>query len=211
MSASSARAERGALCDLLTDLGPAAPTLCAGWTTHDLAAHLVTRERRVQALPGLVLGGRLRARTQEMTEETRRRYGYHALVAQLRDPPPVLRQPLLDDLANLHELFVHHEDVRRANGARQPRALDEPTRARLRRRLRVGAPVLLRGVRGVGVVVAEPGHTPFTARRGPSAVRLTGDVGELLLYVFGRREVAAVQLAGPPAAVARLQAARLGA
>jgi uncharacterized protein (TIGR03083 family) len=44
-----ARAERAALCDLFDEVGPDAPTLCAGWTTRDLAAHLVIRERRADA------------------------------------------------------------------------------------------------------------------------------------------------------------------
>src|SRR5690606_24047731 len=38
-----ARAERHALADLLMAVGPDAPTLCAGWTTAHLAAHLVVR------------------------------------------------------------------------------------------------------------------------------------------------------------------------
>ena len=32
------------------------PPLCEGWTTRDLAAHLVVRERRPDALPGLMFG-----------------------------------------------------------------------------------------------------------------------------------------------------------
>src|SRR5262249_52743320 len=36
--------ERAELCDLLDELGPDAPTLLDGWTTRDLAAHLVLRE-----------------------------------------------------------------------------------------------------------------------------------------------------------------------
>ncbi|MCW2608081.1 MAG: hypothetical protein JWO60_2774, partial [Frankiales bacterium] len=43
---SVAAAERAALLDLLAASGPDAPTLCPGWTTHDLAAHLVVRERQ---------------------------------------------------------------------------------------------------------------------------------------------------------------------
>ena len=35
-----------ALCDLFEEVGPDAPTLCGDWTTRDLAAHLVMRERR---------------------------------------------------------------------------------------------------------------------------------------------------------------------
>ena len=52
--ASLAQSERAALCDLFTELGPEAPTLCAGWSTADLAAHLVARERRPDSGPGLV-------------------------------------------------------------------------------------------------------------------------------------------------------------
>jgi hypothetical protein len=37
--------ERAQLSDLLGELGPGAPTLLAPWTTRDLAAHLVLRER----------------------------------------------------------------------------------------------------------------------------------------------------------------------
>jgi len=43
---------------LLDKTGPDAPTLCSGWTTGDLAAHLVLREHRPDAAAG-VLGGPL--------------------------------------------------------------------------------------------------------------------------------------------------------
>ena len=46
---SFARDERIALCDLLDETGPEAPTLCEGWRTLDLAAHLVLREHRPDA------------------------------------------------------------------------------------------------------------------------------------------------------------------
>ncbi|HYZ38638.1 MAG TPA: maleylpyruvate isomerase family mycothiol-dependent enzyme, partial [Pseudonocardiaceae bacterium] len=47
--------ERRALCDLMDQLGPEAATLCAGWTTRDLAAHLILRESRMDAAPGILL------------------------------------------------------------------------------------------------------------------------------------------------------------
>ena len=50
-----ARGERTALCDLLDRLGPEAPTLCTGWTTYDLAAHLALRERSLA--PALMPAG----------------------------------------------------------------------------------------------------------------------------------------------------------
>ena len=50
--------ERHELSDLLDQLGPDQPTLCEGWTTADLAAHLVVRERDPRSGPGILLGGR---------------------------------------------------------------------------------------------------------------------------------------------------------
>ena len=47
--------ERAALCDTLEKFGADAPTLCEGWTTLDLAAHLVAREARSDAAAGLVV------------------------------------------------------------------------------------------------------------------------------------------------------------
>ena len=49
--------ERRELCDLFDELGPSVPTLLEGWTAHDLAAHLVLRERDLVAGPCLVLPG----------------------------------------------------------------------------------------------------------------------------------------------------------
>src|SRR5262245_1019420 len=41
--------ERRGLCDILDEIGPSAPTLLDGWNTHDLAAHIVLRERDLVA------------------------------------------------------------------------------------------------------------------------------------------------------------------
>ena len=48
---SLAQQERQTLCDLMIDAVPDAPTLCEGWRTADLAAHLVVRERRPDSGP----------------------------------------------------------------------------------------------------------------------------------------------------------------
>ena len=50
-----ARAERAALCDLFDSVGPDQPLLCTGWTTRDLAAHLLVRDRRPDAAAGIVI------------------------------------------------------------------------------------------------------------------------------------------------------------
>src|ERR1700678_3703297 len=53
--------ERRALCDLFGELGPDAPTLCEGWTTSDLAVHLIMCEARPHAWAGVPLGDRVPA------------------------------------------------------------------------------------------------------------------------------------------------------
>ena len=50
-----ARSERRELCELMTTLGPDAPTLCEGWTAHHLAAHLHIRESDPLATVGVVM------------------------------------------------------------------------------------------------------------------------------------------------------------
>src|SRR6266496_4406731 len=166
--------ERAQLSDLLGELGPEAPTLLAPWTTRDLAAHLVLRERDYLAGPGLVLPGAWA----RLAERRRRRLAlrdFTWLVATIRSGPPpgFFRIGWVRRLPGLNEFFVHHEDVRRANG-RGPRtnehAMDEAlwrnvSRAPwfLARRLRVarlGPPQQAR----------SPRHVPRPAgRRGERA------------------------------------------
>ncbi len=50
-----AAAERNALADLFLERGPDEPTLAGDWTTNDLLAHLVVRERRPDAAPGILI------------------------------------------------------------------------------------------------------------------------------------------------------------
>ena len=45
--------ERAAICDEFAAAGPDRPTLCAGWNTRDLLAHLLVRERQPWVAPGL--------------------------------------------------------------------------------------------------------------------------------------------------------------
>jgi uncharacterized protein (TIGR03085 family) len=228
-----ARRDRVGLCQLLEDLGPDAPTLCAGWTTRDLAAHLVARDRRPDSIPGLVVpalaGWSERVRGGEL------RRPYQELVAALRDGPPrwsPLRRPAADRAGNTHEFFVHHEDVRRAQPEWEPRLLDARDEADLWRVLGWFAGRAFRQV-PVGVVLRRPDGTTRVvrqvgrarrARRGGAAtsaganpadpaaiptVILTGPPGELLLYAFGRKDQARVELDGEAAAVAQLESAPL--
>jgi uncharacterized protein (TIGR03085 family) len=112
---SLAGAQRAGLCNLLEQSGPDAPTLCAGWTTYDLAAHLVLRERRPLQAAGIAVRA-LRPATAKAMRRLQERYGYADLVALLRSGPPPwspMRVPWAE-AGNVLEFFVHTEDVRRA-------------------------------------------------------------------------------------------------
>src|SRR5688500_15114749 len=112
--------ERAQLCLRFDELGPDAPTLCEGWTTADLAAHLVIRERNPVAAPGILLGDKVAplGRLTDSAMEREKAKGYDRVVERVRTGPPLgpFRVPGLRTQINLVEYAVHHEDVRRANG-----------------------------------------------------------------------------------------------
>jgi len=207
-----AAAERTALLDLLDAAGPDAATLCEGWTTHDLAAHLVARERRPQALAGILVPPL--HRLTEAAEAAERRRPYAELVARLRGGPPpwsaggLLRGPL-SGVTDVHEFYVHHEDVRRLIDP-SPRAADPALDDALWSRLRLMGGLLARRVRGHGLTAQTPDGRQATLRRGPDPLTVHGTPAELLLFLFGRQGAAHVELAGSPAAVQAVVAARLG-
>lgn len=202
--------ERLALCDLFDELGPAAPTLLDGWTAHDLAAHLVLREHDVLAGPCLVLPGPFQRFAERRRARLVRRKDFPWLVGRLRCGPPVgfFRLGWVRDMANLNEFFVHHEDVRRANGF-GPRVLAPEMDAALWRNVRRGSRFLSRRLRGCGLELAWADDR-VTVRPGSPTVRLAGSPGELLLYLFGRQVAARVEVSGPPDAAAALGRTHFG-
>jgi uncharacterized protein (TIGR03085 family) len=204
-------AERAQLSDLLAELGPEAPTLLAPWTTRDIAAHLVLRERDHLAGPGLVVPGawsRL-AQRRQMALAAR---DFTWLVATFRSGPPhgFFRIGWVRRFPSLNEFFVHHEDVRRANG-RGPRACEQAMDEALWRNVSHGAWYLARRLHGVGLELHWAGTAKTVGpRRGKPAARIAGSPGELLLYLFGRQEAAQVEVRGPTAAVEAVRHARFG-
>src|SRR5450755_2262896 len=109
------RAERAAMCDTFEAVGPDAPTLCDGWVTADLAAHLIVREHRPDALPGVIIGGPFAAHTERLMGQAKAK-GYPAMIATLRSGLPLLFRVGPGAFGNVMENWIHHEDVRRANG-----------------------------------------------------------------------------------------------
>ena len=204
--------ERLGLCDLLDELGPAVPTLLAGWTAHDLAAHIVLRERDLVAGPCIVLPGPFRRFAERRRVRLAESKEFAWLVARIRSGPPIgfFRIGWVRSLANLNEFFVHHEDVRRANRY-GPRSLTPAMDAALWRNVRRGSHYLSRRLHGSGLEIDWAGTDErVTVRPGEPTARLSGPPGELLLYLFGRQAVAQVEVSGPPAAVAALRRTHLG-
>jgi uncharacterized protein (TIGR03085 family) len=196
--------ERAALSDLLTELGPDEPTLCTGWRTRDLAAHLVVRERRPDAAAGILLSS-FAGYTQRVQDGYARR-PWAELVELFRSGPPAFaptRIPLVDKLVNSVELYVHHEDVRRAQPRWQPRDPDRRRDAVTWAGVsRAGRLTLRRSP--VGVVLRRPDGEETVVRRGPNTVIITGEPGELLLFAFGRDAVR-VEFEGEQTAIARVK------
>ncbi|HEU5421612.1 MAG TPA: TIGR03085 family metal-binding protein [Streptosporangiaceae bacterium] len=210
-----AREERLAVADLLTKLGPDQPTLCAGWKTLDLAAHLVMRERRPDAGLG-VLGGPLAGYTRRVQGRYAARNSYAGLVEQIRTGPPRLSLfalPGADERGNTVEYFVHHEDIRRAQPRWEPRELSPGLSDLLWQRLRLARLMLRRAP--VGVEFArdadawQEGDAPLriTAKARAPMVTVTGTPAELTMWAFGRAAAARVRLEGSDPDVAALAAA----
>ncbi|MEV0390883.1 TIGR03085 family metal-binding protein [Nonomuraea sp. NPDC050643] len=205
-----ARGERAALCDLLDRLGPDAPTLCTGWTTADLAAHLVLRERRPDAMGGIAIKP-LAGYTASVQNALKARHPYPELVGLVRKPGGIYGVlPFLDDAVNTLEYFVHHEDVRRAQPSWEPRELPTDLEQLIWKRVSSGARLMLRKS-PVGVVLHRlGGGVVLGGARGGSRVEVTGRAAELLMFCFGRQAHARVELSGDPHSVSLLREASLG-
>lgn len=199
--------ERALLVDLLRDVGPDADTLCEGWDARMLAAHLVARETKPAALAGILVSA-LHPRTERIERQTAESRSFAQLTEAIAAGPPFgLVAP---DAVNVHEFFVHHEDVRRAQPGWAPRTLPRRLEDALRRRLLVLAPALFRRVRGVRLHLVTPDGPLRTIGHGKEEVTLTGPVSELFLYAFGRRDAAQVRIDASPAGRTLLEGAPLG-
>jgi uncharacterized protein (TIGR03085 family) len=201
-----AQSERHELAELLALVGPTAPTLCRGWTTRDLAAHLVVRESRPDAALGIVLPP-LAGHTEKIRRAVAAR-PWEELVAAVRNGPPLAMRPV-DEPFNTVEYFVHHEDVRRALGDVPIRRVEPGLQEVLWRRLGVAGRLTTRRS-PVGLTFEWPGHGTHTARRATSSVTVSGPAEELVLFAFGRQDAAVVELTGDPDAVSRARRAPLG-
>ncbi|MFC4030387.1 TIGR03085 family metal-binding protein [Streptomyces polygonati] len=205
-----AQRERLILADLLEGSGPEAPTLCEGWKTRDLAAHVVVRERRSDAAAGAVIP-QLAARLDRVRGEFAAK-PYEELIQLIRSGPPRLSPfsvKQLDEMANTVEFYVHAEDVRRAAPDWTPRAIDKVFGETLWKRLERAARLMTRRS-PVGLVLRRADGQTVVAHKGSPVVTVTGEPAELLLFAHGRQAAAKVELEGDGDAVAKAYGAKLG-
>ena len=195
--------ERAALADLLEELGPDAPTCCEGWTSAHLAAHLVTRDRRPDTMPGFALettpvGGPFAAWSHHVEDRLRAGTRYADLVARVRSGPPrwlPTAWPPVAAVVDTAEYAIHHEDVRRAQPGWAPRELPREAQDLLWGNVvffgraavgRVPGALVLRRSDASGVQRRYGSGTPETV--------VEGEPLELLLWASGREDVARVEI-----------------
>ncbi|CAN5626217.1 TIGR03085 family metal-binding protein [soil metagenome] len=206
----AAGVERQLLCDLFDEVGPDQPTLSGEWTTRDLAAHIVVRERRPDAGPGIISG--FLAGYSEKVRLAEAAKPYAEIVERIRQGPPMwnpMHFDAIDRATNTIEFFVHHEDVRRAQRDWTVRTLSDELTADLRSSIGRMGGLLTRGL-DVGLTLRPDEGDEVRLRTGEPVVALAGPVGEGVLYVDWRRDVAQVTLYGPDDAVATVSTAQFG-
>jgi uncharacterized protein (TIGR03085 family) len=189
--------ERRELADLLDRLGPGAPTLCEGWDTAHLAAHLVVRERRPDALVGIGAeqvrpDSRLATYAHRLEDRLRESTPYADVIDRLRSGPPAwspMAWPVLGGPLNTTEFAIHHEDVRRAQPDWSPRVLSREDQDALWS----AAGLFARRAAGRRGLVLRRTDVPAAEKRlGAGGRTVEGEPLELLLWTAGRRDVAGV-------------------
>src|SRR5204863_5957614 len=146
------------------------------------------REGRLDATAGVAipfLAGYTAKVQRQVTQST----DWDQLLDKIASGPPLYSPfKILDPVANLGEMFIHHEDVRRAQSSWEPRQIDGTMVKALGRGLPLMARLSL-GKSPARVVLRTPGgKTVAAAGRGPELI-VTGELEELVLYLSGRDEV----------------------
>lgn len=209
-----ARKERSALVATLRSSGPEAPTLCEGWSTRDLAAHLVVREGRPDAAVGVFVPA-LAPRLEELRLRERERDWDDLLVRIDGGAPWYSPLRYADQVANAAEYLVHHEDVLRAREEWTARQFAPEDLDRVWSLATTVAKTFLRRV-PVRVELRIPAEIPGTKIRPVSTgaavapvVSITAEPVELLLWAFGRDEVT-IDMSGTQHGIDAVQATARG-
>ena len=210
--------ERDQLMSTLREVGRDAPTLCAGWTAADIAAHLAISEQAL-GVPLFVFNGvrlllpaRVTRRLIEGSQTTGDRLnarmlarGWDAVLARLeKGPPRLYRRGSLAHLRMVEE-WIHHEDVRRGSGLPSRTMTPAFEAALWHAGTRVARfPELRLGREGIELDAGD-GRRFLVGDGARPRVRVSGPPGELLLYLVGRCAAADVSVVGDEDALRAIQ------
>ncbi len=149
------------------------------------------------------LAGYTARKQKELTERTE----WPDLLELVASGPPLYSPlKLLDPLVNTTEMFIHHEDVRRAASGWQPRNLDDDLTSALRRQVRLGVRMSLGRAPAAVTLQDADGATLASIGKGPQCA-IRGAAPELLLFLSGRDAVA-LEFSGADDTVEQVRTAR---
>lgn len=218
--------QRKILIDLLSTLSPvqwAAESLCTGWDTKDLVAHLIVRERNPFAAIGLVMPRFKGVHDRAMARMASR--PIPELLTTLAAGPPLWAKV---GQVHIGEDWIHTQDIIRGQaGSIDPDRELTPDSGNGHPTLVLAltkacdrfAPFVLRNVEGPFRVLLTDGQLwrrtwlvrPHNRLAIPAAnasinpdVTVTGEVGEILLFLTGRGHHARVTVSGQPEAIRTL-------
>lgn len=172
------------LLDALRAVGPDAPTQCEGWTAQDIATHAWIMKHDPLGAPGYIVPA-LKGLTERRADKAlAENGGYEGVLDALEEENgaryPVIGGTQMMALADLGEWYVHLRDVLDPNGLPEAE-IDLYTRRALWLDLQVIAKM-----QRPDAVLVEP-VLGKSATFGDGSRTVTGDAGDLLCWVFGRR------------------------
>ncbi len=168
-----------------------AKTLCAGWTVEDLAAHLVTRERSLIGGIGLVVASLQKLHDKRI--ERVKLHGHDYILRKLNKYPWYMPASV-----NTAEFWVHNEDFLRGELRMSRPKPSNQDNSILWKSLKSMSKIrknLLSDIGNVDFVNSQTKEViKLRFNKRNKVVTITGTAGELLLYFYGRRKVAKVNM-----------------
>jgi uncharacterized protein (TIGR03083 family) len=209
-AAEDVEAERDLLADSLEAIGPDASAGCGDWTAFDLAAHVVAADRaagtlafciRVLAARGVQFHPKPQVVASAINRE--RRNGYPAVIARLRRRSPRLLIAPAIAASTLFEVWMHHDDLARANGLAHdaPNHLAEAIPPLIRyhaKRLPTACQLTVR--------TTDEHEWSFGPDRHDLSAVVTGTAADLLRWLAGRGPISTLNIDAEPAVAEQLHA-----
>lgn len=182
-------------CDALAEVAATAPTLCEGWDAHELAVHIWVIKHDPLSWPGIPLSS-FAGLTRRRAKNFRQRWPYEELLKKLRRESGAIASLPFDGRQGhrhaLGEFYIHTEDVRRANNFPRSTQTSETEAALWLRTREAGRYLWPRNQ--AAICFNSPGQESFTVGRGAPVTQVSGLPSEVFLWLYGRNEVADVDV-----------------